>query len=103
MFDHVINALPEGVCIQYKYEPHVSYRNHFHSAMSKALALVLVLVAVTSAFHLQSDPNVIRQVCTYEWRYFCQRQGMTCRAFQQFDASIPRPRCEYPWQRRGGW
>lgn len=42
MFDHVINALPEGVCIQYKYEPHVSYRNHFHSAMSKALALVLV-------------------------------------------------------------
>ena len=23
-----------------------------------------VLVAVTSAFHLQHDPNVIRQVCT---------------------------------------
>lgn len=46
MFDHVINPLPEGVCIQYKYEPHVSYGNHFHSAMSKALALVLVSLFV---------------------------------------------------------
>lgn len=46
MFDLVINPLPEGVCIQYKYEPHVSYGNHFHSAMSKALALVLVSLFV---------------------------------------------------------